>query len=81
VLGGDDGTQANMAPTEHKGFPRDVLVYDPQKNTWTRSGEVPFSIVTTTATTWQGDVVIPSGEQRPGVRTPAVWTGTPSAPR
>lgn len=73
VIGGDDGAQVGVPPTAHKGFRRDVLAYDPAKNAWRVAGEVPFSIVTTTAITWQGRVVIPSGEARPGVRTPAVW--------
>lgn len=75
VIGGDDGTQVAVAPTAHQGFPRDVLAYAPAHDTWSRTGEVPFSIVTTTSTTWRGEIVIPSGEQRPGVRTPAVWAG------
>ncbi|MSU24873.1 MAG: galactose oxidase [Opitutus sp.] len=73
VIGGDDGGQASVAPTEHKGFPRDVLAYDPVANAWSRAGEVPFSLVTTTLALWREKIVIPGGEQRPGVRSPAVW--------
>ena len=73
VIGGDDGVQASVAPTAHKGFPRDVLAYDPKADAWTRAGEVPFSLVTTTLAEWRGKIVIPGGEQKPGVRSPAVW--------
>jgi N-acetylneuraminic acid mutarotase len=79
VIGGDDGTQVSVAPTDHKGFPRDVLAYDAAANTWTRSGEVPFSLVTTTLTTWRGQIVVPGGEAKPGVRSPAAWAAEVSA--
>lgn len=73
VLGGDDGAQVNVAPTAHRGFPRDVLAYDPAADQWRRRGEMPFSLVTTTLTTWRDRIVIPGGEARPGVRSTAVW--------
>jgi N-acetylneuraminate epimerase len=73
VIGGDDGAQVAVVPTEHKGFPRDVLAYDPAKDAWTRAGETPFALVTTSLAVWRGQVVIPGGEQRPGVRSTAVW--------
>jgi N-acetylneuraminic acid mutarotase len=75
VIGGDDGAQAAVAQTAHRGFPRDVLAYDPESDTWSRAGEVPFSLVTTTLTTWRGEIVIPGGEARPGVRSTEVWVG------
>lgn len=73
VLGGDDGTQVSVAPTAHRGFPRDILAYHPGSDTWSRSGEMPFSLVTTALTTWRGKIVVPGGEARPGVRSPLVW--------
>jgi N-acetylneuraminic acid mutarotase len=74
ILGGDDGAQVNTAPTEHKGFPRSVLAYDPKKDQWAMLGEVPFSLVTTPAVEWQGRIIIPGGEARPGVRSTEVWS-------
>jgi N-acetylneuraminic acid mutarotase len=74
VLGGDDGTQVNTALTEHKGFPRDVLAYDPGDDKWERFGELPFALVTTMAVVWDDRLVIPGGEARPGVRSPEVWS-------
>jgi N-acetylneuraminic acid mutarotase len=79
VIGGDDGAQAALAPTAHQGFPRDVLAYDPVADKWTRRGDVPFSLVTTPLAVWRGQLVVPGGEARPGVRSPRVWTTTSAA--
>ena len=74
IFGGDDGAQVALAPTEHRGFPRDTLAYRVADDTWSRAGEVPFSLVTTTLTTWRGQIVVPGGEARPGVRSARVWS-------
>ncbi len=74
VFGGDDGAQVSVAPTAHRGFPRDTLAYDPAADAWTRAGDVPFSLVTTTLAVWHGAIVVPGGEARPGVRSTEVWT-------
>jgi N-acetylneuraminic acid mutarotase len=76
ILGGDDGTQVNTLPAQHLGFRRDVLAYDPKTERWEQWGETPFAHVTTTAVQWKNQIVIPSGEIRPGVRSPAVWSST-----
>ena len=47
--------------------------YDPEQNAWSTAGEMPFSLVTTSAVVWQGRIVVPGGEARPGVRSPQVW--------
>jgi N-acetylneuraminate epimerase len=73
VIGGDDGAQAAVAPTEHQGFPRDVLAYDPALNAWIRKPAVPFGLVTTTLVIGQRRIVVAGGEQRPGVRSTSVW--------
>lgn len=75
ILGGDDGRQVDSPPTQHVGFPRSVLVYDTLRNTFTEVGELPFSLVTTPATLWDGRVVVPGGEVRPGIRSTEVWLG------
>ena len=74
VIGGDDGSQVNTPPAEHKGFRRDVLGYDPKKDKWESIGDVPFAHVTTTAVLWKKRIVIPSGEVKPGIRSPEVWS-------
>jgi N-acetylneuraminic acid mutarotase len=73
IIGGDDGAQVNTQPTEHKGFPRSVLAYDPKADKWERLEDAPFSFVTTTAISWRNRIVIPGGEIRPGVRSSEVW--------
>lgn len=74
--------------TKHPGFSRDILVYHTITDTWVPVGTVPESIVdgltvgsyvTTTAVQWGRDIVIPSGEVRPGVRSPKVWIVSPVA--
>lgn len=65
--------QKDSMLTNHPGFLRDILVYNTLKKTWMEAGEIPVETpVTTTAFYLGGVVVIPSGEVRPGVRTPRV---------
>jgi cyclically-permuted mutarotase family protein len=62
----------------HPGFGREVLAYDTRHDRWrviTRSPIPPQ--VTTLAVKWGDEVIIPSGEIRPGVRTPSVIRATP----
>jgi N-acetylneuraminate epimerase len=74
VLGGDDGALVDFEPKEkHPGFPKSVLSYDAAQNQWSSAEEVPFSLVTSPCVMWSGQIVIPGGEARPGVRSPAVW--------
>jgi N-acetylneuraminate epimerase len=74
ILGGDDGAQVNTPPTQHGGFRRNILAYDPKTDRWEQLGEIPFAHVTTTAVQWRERLVVPSGEIRPGVRSPEVWS-------
>lgn len=53
-------------------FSTDVMAYDTVENKFSYAGEIPLGIVTTTATIFDGDIVVPSGEIRPGIRTPLV---------
>ena len=75
-LPGDDGEhffeQATLRE-KHPGFPRKLLRYTPAEGSWAEVGSLPNeAAVTTTLTRWQGMIVVPSGEIRPGVRTPRV---------
>jgi N-acetylneuraminate epimerase len=76
VLGGDDGAQAKLPQQSHTGFRRDVLAYQTTTNKWSTLDELPFSLVTTPAVLWHDRVVIPGGEQRPGIRSNKVWAAT-----
>lgn len=59
--------------TNHPGFPRRIMVYNTISRQWKTAGEIPGPApVTTTAIEWNGLVIIPSGEIRPGIRTPEV---------
>lgn len=75
VLGGDDGTLVDFKPPEkHPGFPKSVLAYDTTADVWNAVGEVPVGHVTTTMVRWHGRFIMPSGEVRPGKRSPAIWS-------
>ncbi|MBM4041840.1 MAG: sodium/solute symporter [Planctomycetes bacterium] len=81
VFGGDDGVNAariQELKDNHPGFSRDILGYHTITDTWTKMGEMPLGQVTTAAVRWQGGIVIPSGEIRPGTRTPKVFFAKPA---
>ncbi len=74
LLGGDDGSQVNFEPkAHHPGFSRALLLYHTITDTWVSLGRMPVGQVTTPAVLWHDRFVIPSGEIRPGQRTPEVW--------
>jgi N-acetylneuraminic acid mutarotase len=62
----------------HTGFNGELLLYDTHRDRWRVVGDFPGpSQVTTPAVRWGDDLVIVSGEVRPGIRTPAVWAVRP----
>jgi N-acetylneuraminic acid mutarotase len=78
IIGGDDGSLVNFTPLEkHPGFPDSVLRYNITANTWTASGKCPAPRATVPCVPGRGEFVFPSGEVRPGVRSPEVWTLKP----
>lgn len=70
----------NELVKNHKGFNKNVLLYNTITDSWTKLEDLPYSPVTTTAVKWQDHIIIPSGEIQPGVRTPTILIGTPQAP-
>lgn len=75
ILGGDDGALVDFKPPEkHPGFPKSILEYHISTDTWSSARQVPIAHVTTTIVDWRNLFVIPSGEIRPGKRSPAVWS-------
>jgi len=77
VFGGDDGRnffRADELKEDHPGFPREALAYHTITDRWSSAGPTPIAQVTTTAVRWQNRIVIPTGEVRPRVRTPQVWS-------
>ena len=78
LVGGDDGSRVGFQPiTEHPGFPKGILAYDPVADRWSQLEEVPAPRATVPCVEWQGKSVIPSGEVRPGVRSPEIWSLSP----
>lgn len=68
--------QKNQHLANHPGFNRMILQYNTITEKISVLGQLPDAAqVTTRALWWQNRVVIPSGEIRPGVRTPKVWSG------
>ncbi len=77
ILGGDDGSQVGVDPEKHRGFGKKVLRYDMKSNKWVEAGEVSAPRVTVPCVMWNRTWVVPSGEMRPGVRSPEVWNFIP----
>lgn len=77
LLGGDDGQHVGLSPDRHRGFNPTVLRYDASANRWNMIGKMPASQVTVPSVFWKDRWVIPSGEVRPGIRTPAVISFVP----
>lgn len=74
VVGGDDGSSVGFQPIhEHPGFSTHIYSYDTTANTWSQSEHTPAPRVTTTSVECWDHWWFPSGEVRPGVRSPEVW--------
>lgn len=75
LLSGDDGTRTKIPPGEkHPGFPRPILAYYPSRDEWSNAGEVFAPRATVPVVEWRKQIVIPSGEVKPGIRSPQVWS-------
>ena len=73
LCGGDDGSLVGFQPPEkHPGFCKTVFAYRPGDPAWRDAGTLPTAQVTTTCLHWQDGWIVPSGEVRPGVRTPLI---------
>lgn len=82
ILGGDDGSHLGSPPDEHRGFRRTILHYDAKADKWLDAGQLPANPPVTTSTTqWHNKWIIPTGEIRPGLRSPNVWSWTPTVAR
>ncbi len=69
--------EKNALSIHHKGFYKGMLLYNTDKNKWTKIGELPFPAqVTTTARMWGNEIVLSNGEIKPGVRTPNIMLGS-----
>ncbi|QNL52019.1 hypothetical protein H8S90_10835 [Olivibacter sp. SDN3] len=62
----------------HPGFSCQIWCYRVATDTWEAKQPIPHEApVTTTATVWGDDVILPSGEIRAGIRSPRIWVGKP----
>lgn len=67
------------AEYDHPGFPRTLYTYHTITDAWAPAGEIPEGAanqVTTTAVQWGERIIVPSGEVKPRVRSPKVWSVT-----
>ena len=76
VLGGDDGSQADVSPDAHRGFATTILCYKFAKDRWLTAGAMPAPRVTVPCVKWRDSWIIPGGEMRPGIRSIDVWAWT-----
>ena len=68
--------EKNQLVTKHKGFSKNMLLYNTLSNSWSKAGDLPFPArVTSTATKWAENIILSSGEIKPGVRTPDIVMG------
>ena len=74
LMSGSTGRYITMDTKDCPIFPADVLAYHTITDTWVHAGKMPQAVVTTAAVHWDGQIVVTSGEIRPGVRTPKVQT-------
>ncbi len=75
ILGGDDGSKVGFQPIdEHPGFAKSIQGFDAPSNKWIQLGYTPAPRVTAPVVKWGDSWLIISGEVRPGVRSPQVWS-------
>ena len=77
VLGGADGSLWHKAPglgPEHPGFPKEAWRFNAKTGSWQSAGPIPANHVTTIPVRWQRNIIIPSGEVRPRIRSPKIWS-------
>jgi len=85
IFGGDNGehfSRQQALKDRHPGFSHTVWGYNTITGAWAAFDSLPAQHppVTTPAVLWQGQVVFPGGEARPGIRTPKVSMAAPIQP-
>ena len=76
----EDRPELNGAGEEHPGFEGTLWAYDTITDTWAEAGElsaeaqgIPVSVpVTTPVVAWKDKFIVPTGEMKPGIRTPQI---------
>ena len=71
----DEKTAGYADPVTHPGFLNKILAYNTQSKQYVQVGDLPpdGARVTLPATEWNKKWVIPSGESKPGTRSPGVY--------
>ena len=78
LFGGVNGQITSLPPAERPDNPRTVRCYHAIVDRWTDAGATPVGVVCTAAVRRDGRIVLPTGEVRPGIRTPKVQAGEPA---
>ena len=75
VISGDDGSHWGFQPpVAHPGFTALIQGYDVAANQWNEAGHLPAGRAVLPCVVWRDRIVVVNGEQRPGVRSPQVWS-------
>lgn len=76
LFSGSDGHDVEkiLEIKDNYHFTREILSYNTITDAWHKVGELPQGIVNTTALVWNGQIVLPGGEIRPGTRTNKITT-------
>ncbi len=82
IVGGDDGANAHRVleiKEKHPGFRREILTYHTITDTWAEMGTITDSptAVTTPLVIWNEQLIVPSGEISPGIRSPKIRAASP----
>jgi len=78
VLGADDGSNVGFQPIQaHPGFPKNIFTHPTHTDRWHQTNSAPMARAMTPLVEWGGRFIVPSGEMRPGVRSPEVWGFAP----
>ena len=75
----DARPDTNGAGPEHPGFPKRILGYHTITDTWAEAGTMPEgnpAPVTATTVLWKKSYIIPTGEIKPGIRSPQTLAAT-----
>ncbi len=78
IFSGSDGHDVDKINEikEKYRFTDQIWAYNTITDVWAKAGEMPRGVVNTKALMWDGQIVIPGGELRPGKRSPKVLTAT-----
>jgi SSS family transporter len=80
IISGADGSlyqNSDALKESHPGFPSTALAYNTITNEWFSMGEIPQNQLTTHAIQLDERALLVSGEIKPRIRSPKIWTVMP----